>query len=311
MLSRVAESLFWIGRYLERADGTARILDIHLQLVLEDPAIDEATACRSLLAIMGIEREGEDAARLATADVIDMLAVNRANPPSIAHSLISARENARRAREIISTELWEGLNTVTTSMPRRIKAQRVHSFFQWVRERSAMICGIAYTTMSRDEAYQFFILGQSLERADMIARLLATRAVSEAHSPSWTTILRSCGAYEACLRTYRGVPSMEDAAEFLLLDRLFPRSVVFSVDRALGALESIEPGSGRIGVSGAAQRVLGQAISILQYRPISEILAELPQFMNDIQLATSAASDEIRGRYFPSHAIPTWVGESA
>jgi uncharacterized alpha-E superfamily protein len=307
MLSRVAESLFWIGRYLERADGTARILDVHLQLVLEDPLIDEDTACRSLLAIMGIEQwEGDP---LNSADVLELLASDRSHPPSIAYSLTSARENARRAREIISTELWECLNTMTTRMPRRIAADRVHGFFSWVRERTAMASGITYTTMSRDEAYQFFILGQSLERADMTARLLATRALTEAHGPSWTTILRSCGAYEACLRTYRGVPSTHDAAEFLLLDHLFPRSIFFSIQRALGALSELEPGSGRLGVSGVAHRILGQATSSLQYRPIGEILTHLPEHMDEIQLATSAASEAIKQRFFPSDAMPVWVGE--
>lgn len=307
MLSRVAESLFWIGRYLERADGTARILDVHLQLVLEDPLIDEAVACRSLMYIMG--SPVPDDAQITGEDVLTILATDRKNSSSIVYSLLSARENGRRAREIISTELWECLNTVTQHIPKRIAAERIHGFFNWVRERMAMAAGIADTTMSRDEAYQFFILGQSLERADMTARLLATRAVSEAHSPSWTTLLRSCGAYEACLRTCRGTPSTQEAAEFLLLDRLFPRSVIYSVTRALNAVRDLDPTGGRTGVSTAAQRVLGHAISNLEYLSIDEIIQNLPHRMDRIQIATSAASEAIKLSYFPSDAIPTWVGE--
>ena len=105
MLSRIAESLFWIGRYIERSDGTARILDVHLQLLLEDPWIDEDTACRALLGVMG--SEVPEGVELTRADVLSMLAVDRSNPASIAYSLGAARENARRAREIVSTELWE------------------------------------------------------------------------------------------------------------------------------------------------------------------------------------------------------------
>src|SRR5690606_37026350 len=218
MLSRIAESLFWIGRYIERSDGTARILDVHLQLLLEDPWIDEDTACRSLMAVMGsLPPEGLE--RVTRGDVLTRLAVDRQHPSSIAYSLQAARENARRAREIVSTELWETLNTTYSRMPRRVNADKVHEFFQWVRERAALAIGITDSSTSRDEAWQFFTLGRSIERADMTARLLATRSLTEASGPSWTTILRSCGAYEAYLRTYRGIPSAHNSAEFLLLDR--------------------------------------------------------------------------------------------
>ena len=105
MLSRIAESLFWIGRYIERSDGTARILDVHLQLLLEDPWIDEDTACRSLMGVMGTFPPA-DAGEVTRSDVLTSLAVDRANPSSIAYAVQSARENARRAREIISTDLW-------------------------------------------------------------------------------------------------------------------------------------------------------------------------------------------------------------
>ncbi|MDR3107153.1 MAG: alpha-E domain-containing protein, partial [Bifidobacteriaceae bacterium] len=129
MLSRVAESLFWMGRYMERADGTARILDVHLQLMLEDPAADEAAACQALLAIMGVaDADGH----LSAADVADRLAVNQLEPASIAYSLRAARENGRRAREIISTELWECLNTLSQKVPAAIAADRHHAFFAWV-----------------------------------------------------------------------------------------------------------------------------------------------------------------------------------
>ena len=134
MLSRIAESLFWIGRYIERSDGTARILDVHLQLLLEDPWIEEDLACRSLLSVMG-SKVPEDTV-LTRQSVLEILAVDRSEPASIAYSLGAARENARRAREIVSTELWECLNTTRARMPRRVSSEKVHEFFAWVRERS-------------------------------------------------------------------------------------------------------------------------------------------------------------------------------
>jgi len=309
MLSRIAESLFWIGRYIERSDGTARILDVHLQLLLEDPWIEEDLACRSLLSVMGAE--APDDAELSRQDILSILAVDRSEPASIAYSLGAARENARRAREIVSTELWECLNTTRARMPRKVSSDKVHEFFGWVRERSALAVGIIESATSRDEAWQFFTLGRSIERADMTARLLATRSLTEASGPSWTTILRSCGAYEAYLRTYRGVPSAKNAAEFLLLDRLFPRSILFSVSRAEACMREIEPSTNRVGISDSAQRLLGQIRSELEYRPIAEILDDLPLHMDNVQLATSAASEAIRQRYFPTNAAPSWVGETS
>jgi uncharacterized alpha-E superfamily protein len=308
MLSRIAESLFWIGRYIERSDGTARILDVHLQLLLEDPWIEEDTACRSLLSVMGSEVPSDTV--LTRQSVLEILAVDRSEPASIAYSLGAARENARRAREIVSTELWECLNTTRARMPRKVSSEKVHEFFGWVRERSALAVGIIESATSRDEAWQFFTLGRSIERADMTARLLATRQLTEASGPSWTTILRSCGAYEAYLRTYRGVPSARNAAEFLLLDRLFPRSILFSVTRAESCMREIEPRSERVGVSDQALRLLGQIRSELEYRPIAEILEDLPLHMDNVQKATSAASEAIRQRYFPTNAAPSWVGET-
>ncbi|EPR76727.1 hypothetical protein ADILRU_0966 [Leifsonia rubra CMS 76R] len=308
MLSRIAESLFWIGRYIERADGTARILDVHLQLLLEDPWIEEDDACRALLSVMGSQAPKDT--ELTRGDVLSILAVDRSEPASIGYSIGAARENARRAREIVSTELWECLNTTLARMPRRISGDKVSDFFAWVRERSALAVGIIESATSRDEAWQFFTLGRSLERADMTARLLATRSLTEASGPSWTTILRSCGAYEPYLRTYRGMPSASNAAEFLLLDRLFPRSILFSVSRAEDCMRELEPRRmNRVGVADDSQRLLGKIRSELEYRPIAEILDDLPLHMDRVQAATSAASEAVRQRYFPTNAAPEWVGE--
>jgi uncharacterized alpha-E superfamily protein len=307
VLSRIAESLFWIGRYIERGDGTARILDVHLQLLLEDPWMPEDRACRALLNLMGTPVE--DDRRLTRRDVLAILAIDRTQPSSIAYSLVAARENARRAREIVGTELWECLNTTRARIPRSVSNERVHEFFGWVRERTALAVGIIESATSRDESWHFFTLGRSLERADMTARLLATHALTGAAGPSWTTILRSCGGYEAYLRTYRGTPSAQNAAEFLAVDRLFPRSILFAISRAEACLRSLEPRSERVGTSDRALRVLGQIRAELEFRPVDEILADLAVQMEAVQAATSAASEAIRQRYFPTGVAPVWVGE--
>ena len=309
MLSRIAESLFWIGRYIERADGTARILDVYLQLLLEDVAVDEDTACRALLGVMGHEAAPER--QLTRNDVVNILAIDRANTASIAYSVNAARENARRARETISTELWEVLNATYANMPRRVNNEQVHQMFGWVRERMALASGMADATSSRDDAWSFFTLGRYIERADMVARLLATRALTEASGPSWTTILRSVGAYEAYLRTYRGVPSSTNAAEFLLLDRLFPRSILFSVRGAEQCLEDIEPRQDRIGYVDQAQRMLGQIRAELEFTPIQEIIENLPTVMDKVQTTTTAVSNAVRERYFPTHNMPAWTREAS
>ncbi|MEY4423863.1 MAG: hypothetical protein RLZZ258_966 [Actinomycetota bacterium] len=307
MLSRIAESLFWIGRYVERADGTARLLDVHLQLLLEDPWVDEDTACRSLLHVIGASSEYPG--QLDRQSLLNILSVDRGEGSSIASSLNAARENARRVREIVSTELWECLNTTRSRMPRKVSIDRAHDFFGWVRERTALAVGIVESSTSRDEAWTFFTLGRSLERVDMTARLLATSELTEASGPSWTTILRSCGAYEAYLRTYRGVPSATNAAEFLLLDRIFPRSVTFALSRAEKCLADLAPSSDRVGVSDQALRQLGQIRTNLEYRSAPDILANLTQEMLGLQGAIGEISESIRARYFPANAMPTWIGE--
>jgi uncharacterized alpha-E superfamily protein len=306
VLSRIAESLFWIGRYVERADDTARILDTHLQILLEDPYLSEAEACRALLAVMGAEaEEGEQVNRGV---VLDRLAFDAGNLSSIIGSLGGARENARRARETISVEMWECLNTTWIGIEHARRRGTVHQFFAWVRERAALVAGIADATMSRDDAWRFLVLGRSIERADMTARLVATSTISGS-VPSWTTLLRSCGAHESYVRTYRGVASDERAAEFLLLDRLFPRSVLHALMQAEECLEELAPALERVGVSDRGRRKLGRARTSLEYRRLEEILADLPEEMEKVQRACSDASEAVASRYFPRAVTTAWLEE--
>jgi uncharacterized alpha-E superfamily protein len=190
-----------------------------------------------------------------------------------------------------------------------MRPARPHDYFTWVRERAAVVGGIIDATISRDETWAFMVLGRSIERADMTARLLTTRALAGSAGPSWTTLLRSCGAHEAFLRTYRGTASDERAAGFLLLDRLFPRSIVFALNQAEECLAALEPVTDRATVD-EARRHIGFVRTNLEYRPLVDVLDALPKEMERVQRACSAASDAIRGRYFPSGAATTWVGEA-
>lgn len=307
MLSRIAESLFWIGRYVERADDTARILEAHLQLLLEDPWIEEDLACRSLLAVMGAN-EPPSYATVTRRTVMNLLAYDIRAASAIAGALASARENARRAREIVSTEVWECLNTTWNQLPRQIEMLPPHLFFAWSRERAAIVSGLVDSGTSRDLAWQFLVLGRSIERADMTARLVATRALAGVTGPTWTTLLRSCGAYESFLRTHRGRASDALAAEFILLDPYFPRSVLYALQRAERCLAEISPGEPR-STDEDARRILGRARSGLEFRPLDELLASLPEEMEAVQRACSAASDAARARHFPSPDSTAWVGE--
>jgi uncharacterized alpha-E superfamily protein len=324
VLSRIAESLFWIGRYVERADDTARILDVHTQRLVEDPWIDERRACANLLALMGspmpvgVEGRAETLEEADTERVLATLAFDRTSPSSIVGALSAARENARGAREVLSAEIWESLNVTHNALPQqRTMARRYgpHSLFRFVRERSAMVFGLADATMSRDESWLFLILGRSLERVDMTSRIISTRVLAGDAAPSWTLVLRSTGAYEPYLRTYRGMVNSSRAAEFLLLDRLFPRSVFAALEQAEACLAELERSTirdaARIGVTGEAHRIVGRARTMLEFMGTPDLLAQLPTRLEDLQRTCSAASAAVTHRFFTEQAPQVWVPEEA
>lgn len=308
MLSRIAESLFWIGRYVERADGTARIVDAaRLQMLEESGQSEETTARVILQVIMGLDVEE---AVVAYATLCNRLVLDAEHSSSIAGAWRAARENARRARETVSTELWEAINTSWNRWGGFETDQVTARQLAWVRERSALVSGIADSTMSHDQAWGFMALGRALERADMTARLVATGALPNA-GPPWSTILQSCGAQQAYLRTNRGLIRDDRVAAFLVLDRQFPRSVLFALSEAERRLESIEPQTQRMGIPDEALRRLGRIRTSLEYRPVSDVMADLPAQMRRVQSAVTGASDAVGRRYFPAGTVTTWVEEYA
>ncbi len=310
MLSRIAESLYWIGRYVERAEDTARILDVHLHQMLADPWIAEDAACRSLLAVMGApHRRGRR--RCPPRGSSTLLGLDGRNPSSVVGALAAARENARGARETVSSEMWECLNATWLGLPDarvRVEQQGVHAFFGWVRERCAVLAGLADATMSRDEGWRFLVLGPQLERVDMTARLLSTHARAGGSIPSWLTLLRSCGAWETFLRTYRGSLDDRHAAEFLLLDRLFPRSVFAALSTAESCLAELAPDPGRRRRrrprrSGSSA---GRAPN-LEFRGADELLDDLADVLAGLERTCSQVNEAVSRRYFRQTSAVTWV----
>ncbi|HEY2831995.1 MAG TPA: alpha-E domain-containing protein [Sporichthyaceae bacterium] len=311
MLSRIAESVFWIGRYLERADSTARILDVHMQMLVEDPWVDERTVCSSLMEVMGVTTEDEEEVTSA-GHVLTALAYDLDNPSAIAGSISAARENARGTRETISAEIFEALNATWMGLgERRRVADRLgpHGFFSWVRERTGVLGGLVDSTMSRDEGWTFLALGRALERADMTARLLMLRTVPGGRAPTWGTLLRSCGSYESYLRTYRGPVRDYLAAEFLMVDRLSPRSVFYSLSAAETCLATLDPRPARSGFDDVARLMLGRARTDLEYRSRGGLLEDFSEHLESLQETCAAVTDAVARRYFPHVAPVTWTAE--
>ncbi|OBK77788.1 alpha-E domain-containing protein [Mycobacterium sp. 1164985.4] len=305
MLARNAESLYWIGRYVERADDTARILDVTAHQLLEDSSVDPDQASRTLLRVLGMEAPD---APLDVWSLTDIVAFSRGTQGSIVDAISAARENARGAREVTSTEIWECLNTTYNALAERERAAKrlgPHEFLSFVEGRAAMFAGLADSTLSRDDGYRFMVLGRAIERVDMTVRLLLSRVGDSASSPAWVTLLRSAGAHDTYLRTYRGVLDAGRVVEFMMLDRLFPRSIFYSLRLAEHSLDELmnRPHS-RLGATAEAQRLLGRARSELEFLRPGVLLESLEQRLADLQKTCFDVGEALALQYF--HSAP-WV----
>nr|WP_090274206.1 alpha-E domain-containing protein [Mycolicibacterium komanii]CRL67125.1 hypothetical alanine and leucine rich protein [Mycolicibacterium komanii] len=305
MLARNAESLYWIGRYVERADDTARILDVTVHQLLEDSSVDPDQASRTLLRVLGMEAPD---AQLDVWSLTDIVAFSRGTQGSIVDAISAARENARGAREVTSTEIWECLNTTYNALAERERAAKrlgPHEFLSFVEGRAAMFAGLADSTLSRDDGYRFMVLGRAIERVDMTVRLLLSRVGDSASSPAWVTLLRSAGAHDTYLRTYRGVLDAGRVVEFMMLDRLFPRSIFYSLRLAEHSLDELmnRPHS-RLGATAEAQRLLGRARSELEFLRPGVLLESLEERLADLQKTCFDVGEALALQYF--HSAP-WV----
>ena len=296
-----------MGRYVERAEDTARILDVHYHLLLEEGSGDATAATSSLLRVMGVatpedEVHGPDHALYA-------LAYDRSSSSSIAGAVTAAWNNARSARPALSSELWEAVNATFVALPQLLSeegATTPHVLFGWVKERSAVITGLAESTMTHDDGWHFLILGRALERVDMTCRLLTARSIGVWGDTGWVTTLRCCSAHEAYLRTYHRAVDASLAGEFLLLDRLFPRSAFFAITDAEQCLLELDPSESRTGLSDPARRILGRARATLEFAPVALLLDEMPDRLAAIQTLCAEAAGAIADRYFRHTRPVTW-----
>ena len=303
MLSRIAESMFWIGRYVERSEDTARLLQTHLGQLVEDTS-SEVDACRNLLALMNVGHVENP----TLPDLLRVFGYDAREPTSIYFSWAAARDNARRAREVIPLELWESINTTWHRLPREpFGVAGAHTFLNWARERSALFTGIARGIMVRDDGWQFLSMGRSLEQVDMTSRMVASASLTTG-TTQWPAVLRGCGGHDAFLRTYRGLHSDRGAAEFLIRDGRFPRSIMHGLVSAADSLRRITNHNMLAArQSQFAARVLGQLRARLEYAEIDDLLANLNAEMAEVQDVAARVTEAVTTNYFAAAEPAAWT----
>jgi uncharacterized alpha-E superfamily protein len=324
MLSRVADSLYWMSRYLERAEHTTRLLDVNLNLMLDESPTSAERRWQRVLQALGkpkdVEWAGDPYALTRT------LTFDTGHKASILSCIISARENSRHVREQISTEQWHRLNSMYLQVTRpemqaemQVKALREDGsqpseFLQSVMEAVHQFQGVTDSTMNHGEGWQFIQVGRYIERA--YATTLLLEAYYEdlwAHPEQipegneyleWMGLLRSATAFEAYCKVYTADLTPDRIFEFLLLDEEFPHSVRFSIDSLQCALEKIQGDGGRSRAE-ALRRLGGRLQASLNYSSVNEILGQdAVAYLRSIQSQCRAIHEMIYALYV-DYAIQT------
>ena len=273
MLSRVADCAYWMSRYLERAEHTARLGDVCLGLTLDR----SSDTVRRLMAAVASPPKGYGVA----VDGIEGAAPDVRLHKTIAACIAAARENARQVREQISTEMWEQLNRLYLNVSRS-RTTRGSAFYMHVKEASHLFQGVTDSTMIHTEGWHYIQIGRSIERASATATMLAMHFDETDGSVrdggigayvSWTALLRSCSGFEAYCQRYTADIRPERVAEFLLLSADFPRSVRFATDSVEASLRSVARALGR-NTPGRVDRLAGRLRASLDYSQIDEIMAD-------------------------------------
>ncbi len=285
MLSRTAENLYWMSRYVERAENTARMLDVSYRMSLLPSATgSEELHWRPIVQIAPEPWRFDDNYGSHNADkVIEYMSLDRDNPSSIYSSVALARENARAERTAVSSEMWESLNATWLEVQnlkiRDLKKWGYRSFFEWVKERSHLFRGVSVGTMFRDDAFHFIRLGTFLERADNTARLLDVKyhVLLPATDPvggsvdyfQWGALLRSVSAFRAYRKRYHDAIFPWKVAELLILDEDMPRSLHHCYEMVTSTLDILAEGQ-RL----ECQRMAGQVYADLRFGKIDGIFKE-------------------------------------
>lgn len=282
MLSRVADNLYWMSRYLERAEHTARVMSVHLNLMLEDDLGSAGRRWSRVMACLGSQEqtEGDDFS------AAQMYALQQ-----MVTSIAAARENARQVREQISSEVWEEINRLfheskRVGTPEFFRA-RPYDLVATLTQTSHLIHGTTDSTMTHGEGWQFIQAGRYIERVQQTARLIDSHFTeffkpgAEPRNASehieWIGLLRSCTAFEAYCKVYTAELKPDRVAEFLLLNAEFPHSVRFGVDSLRRSLEAVRQAATSRKSEGLA-RLAGRLTASLSYTPLEEIMINLHEF---------------------------------
>ena len=312
MLSRIADSLFWLARYIERAEDTARILDVNYHMLLEQSQDSYHLRWEPLIVMAGEEKLFRRLYTEANAkNVFEFLAFRPDNPSSIIQCIAKARENARTIRDCISREMWEDVNglyhMVNRFDPREEIIAGPHRFCDKIKFGTHRFHGVTDATVPHDEGWQFLRIGWSLERAEMTSRLVDVQyqnlldelpSVGTPDNHQWMAVLRSVGAVEAYHRQYHASIEPEKVAGMLILHPLHPRSIRFSITEVQSGLRAIS-GSGVGSYANEAERLAGKVVDRLSYDKIEEIFKHgLHSYLNELSDMFESIGRDIARTYF-------------
>lgn len=316
MLSRVANSLYWMSRYTERAENTARIVDVNLQLLLDFRNLDDRRLTEHWVPIVQSTGDEELFFQLyKTANgqtITDFLVFRQENPNSILNAVAQARENARMVRDQITLEMWEEVNRLylllRSNQARQLWASAPDEFCNEVKRSSLYLQGLVEGTLIQNEGWHFMEAGRCIERADKTTRILDVRhqtlparglpgTINETDALEWVAVLRSCSAMDGYRQTYGADVHPARIAEFLVLSDEFPRSVRECVSRLDCALRRIA-GTPSHRFTNNAEKLSGRLLAELQFSTVEDIFAPgLHDYLDQLQVKLNAIGDSLFEAY--------------
>jgi uncharacterized alpha-E superfamily protein len=315
MLSRVAESLYWMGRYIERAEDLTRLIAVNFNAVLDQAHLDGQQGWAPLVAMNGDEALFyEIYGEANVSNVIEFMLWQPLNPNAVTACITHARENARSVREQISSEMWEHLNRLyllLRNVDRNAVLNNPHDIFQQVRDGSQTFQGVTLATMTHSEPYEFIRLGSHLERADKTVRILTAKydqvnslPVGSAETAlQLIALLRSCSAFEPFRRTSGLILQIDQVVEYLLLSREFPRAVLFCLNRSLQAFDRLSDPTEPLKPD-HPRRSLGRLAADLEYLNLADVLgAPMNDYLDRLLLRLNVIADDVSRTYFNTRVI--------
>ncbi len=306
MLSRIAESCYWIGRLVERADYTARLLDVHYHNLLQNHPTESGELANHLVSVMGTipNRPIGDIDH-----AINYIGFDVSFSGSISDSIMQLAENAKGVRDTIPAELFEAIHATYVELQDSYFDENIcsnHELFKWVRNRCMLIHGIIDEAMARDESYHFLNIGRCLERIDMSARMVAVRCAMDDDAPGWITMLRSCGAFEAFVRFKGDTHNTKEIIEFLLRNSHFPRSILSSASAALASAQQLSGNPESIGNESDPRFALGRLCAEIEFKSIEDVHDNLLEEVFYLQKGVMSINKVMVDKYFHHTIAIEW-----